>query len=105
MQKNEDVEHQGVRMYCTKNQFPPLSFCGTQNKPHGAHRLGKNYHICFDTKLRHGTFEIRCIPYGFTKFKSILDKTWSPGVPPHQQPGYKPVTYCTYSTVSGSFNN
>ena len=49
MKKNEDVDHQYGKMYCTTNQFPLLSFCGPNNKPHGAHRLGKYYHMRFDT--------------------------------------------------------
>ena len=36
-EKTEDV-----KKYCTKNQFPPLSFRGIHNKPHVAHGLGKN---------------------------------------------------------------
>ena len=58
MQKHEDIEHQDDQMHTT-NQFPLFSFCGSHNKPHGAHGLGKHYHISFDPKLGHGTYAIR----------------------------------------------
>ena len=47
--------------------------------------------MCFDPKLGHGTYEISCIPCEFTKYTSIIDKPWYPGVSPHQQPCYQPV--------------
>ena len=96
MKKTEYVEHQDVKIYCTKNQFPPLLFYSPHNKPHGASRLGKHYHMHFDTKLVYGTCEIIFNMCTCTQCTSIPDKPWSPGVPTHQQPLYKPVTYFTY---------
>ena len=67
VQKYEDVDHQNVSMYCTANQFLPLSFCVLHNKPHGGHELGKNYIMCFDTKLGHSTCKISHIPCACTQ--------------------------------------
>ena len=62
VQKNEDIEHKYVRMYCSTTQFPEFTFCGPHNKPYGVHRLSKHYNIRFDTKIVHGTCSTRCIP-------------------------------------------
>ena len=35
----------------------------------------------------------------------MLNKTWIPDLSRHQQLHYKPVKYCTYWPVLGSFNN
>ena len=61
--------------------------------------------MCFDPKLGHGTYEISCIPCEFTKYTSIIDKPWYPGVSTHQQPLYQPVTDLTDWPVLGSFKN
>ena len=53
---NEDVEHQDVKMYCSKNQFPELEFIGPHNKTHGVSGLGKHYHMRFDSVLGHITY-------------------------------------------------
>ena len=50
-QDNADVSHQYVRMYCNTNQFPTLSFCGQNSKPHDARGLSKHHHIRFYPKL------------------------------------------------------
>ena len=50
VQHNKDVDHQDVKIYCSKNQFPGLKFLGPHKKPYGVHGLGKHYHMCFDTK-------------------------------------------------------
>ena len=34
IQDNAAVARKDVRMYCNKNQFPELPFCGTHSKPH-----------------------------------------------------------------------
>ena len=82
-------------MYCDKNQFPELTFCGPYNKPHGVRGLSKNYHIFFGNKLVHSTCEICYITYASTQFKSTIDQPWTPGIPQQQQPCYQPVKYCT----------
>ena len=51
VQENASVELKDVKMYCNKNQFPELPFCGPHSKPHGARGLGKHYHLRFDPKL------------------------------------------------------
>ena len=61
VQDNASVELKDVKMYCNKNQFPELPFCGTYSKPHGAIGLGKHYHLCFDPKLGMGKCTISCI--------------------------------------------
>ena len=68
-EKNEDVDQQDVKIYCTKNQFPGFPFCGPHNKPHGVRGLPKNYHMRFDPKLVHGTCAICCIPCACIQYK------------------------------------
>ena len=74
MQHFKDVKHQDVQIYFTKNQFPELEFLGPHNKTHGVHGLGTHYHMRFDTKLGHGTYEIFRIPSDCTSFTSIIDQ-------------------------------
>ena len=62
VQDNTSVELKDVKMYCNKNQFPVLPFCGPHSKPHGARGLGKHYHLRFDPKLGMGKCAILCIP-------------------------------------------
>ena len=57
VQDNADVELKDVKMYCNKNKFPTLPFCGPHSKPHGARGLGKHYHLRFDPKLGMGKCE------------------------------------------------
>ena len=59
----------------------------------------------FDTKLGHGTCEIRQITRGCTQCTSMFDKPWYTGVPPHQQQRYQSIIDFTHSPVLGSFNN
>ena len=54
VQDNVDVAHKYVRMYCNKNQFSALPFCGPNSKPHGTRGLSKHYHLHFDPKLGNG---------------------------------------------------
>ena len=84
MQKTTDVEHQDVQMYCTTNQFPTLSFCGSHKKTHGERILGKHYNMRFFTKIRHGTCVIRCIPCACTQCTPMIYETCYTGVPLHQ---------------------
>ena len=92
-------------MYCNTNQFPELSFCVLNSKPHGARGLSKNYYFRFDPKLGNGICAIFRIPCSCVECKSMLDKPWIYGIPPDEQERYKPITKCTYWTVLGSFNN
>ena len=62
-----------------------MEFFVPYNKPHGARRLGKNYHMRFDIKLGHVTCAIRRIICVCTELTSMLDKPWTPGLPPQQQ--------------------
>ena len=73
-QDNADVEHQDVKMYCNKNQFPSFSFCGPYSKPHGVRGLSKHYHLRFDLKLGMVICAIRHIPCACVAFTSMLDK-------------------------------
>ena len=75
--------------------FLKFPFCGPHIKPHVARGLGKHPHVHFDTKLVHGTCEIRYIPCACMRSTYTLDKPCTPYVPPHQQPYYKPVKYFT----------
>ena len=81
MQLNKDVDNQDMKMYCATNQFPEFQFLGPQNKPHGVYGLGKHYHVCFYTKLGHGTCEIRRITCSSILCTSVLDQLWIPGMP------------------------
>ena len=81
VQHNKDVELQDVNMYCAKNQFPKFSCCGPHNKPNDVRGLGKNYPMCFYTKIGHGRCVIFRITCAYTKCTSILDQTWIPSVP------------------------
>ena len=93
LQNNKYIEHQYVKIYCTKNQFLQFLFCVPHNKPHGVHRLSNHYHMCFYPKLGHGTCTIRQIPCAYTQCTSTLYKPWTPGVSPRFQQCYQPVKY------------
>ena len=105
VQDNADVSQQYVRIYCNKNQFPALPFCGPHSKPHGARGMSKHYHLCFDTKLGNGFCAIRLITCACVAFTSMLDKPWIYGIPSDKKERYKPVTKCTYWPVLGPFKN
>ena len=105
VQYNADVEHQDVRMYCNKNQFSAVSFCGPNSKPHGARELSKHYHFRFDPKLGNCICAILRIPCPCVACTSMLYKPWIYGIPLDEQECYKPVTKCTYWPVLGSFND
>ena len=105
VQKDEDVAHKYVKMFCNTNQFSVLPFCGPHMKPHGVCRLNNHYHMCLDTKLCHRTCAIYLIPCTCTQCTHVLDKPYTPGVPPHQQPRYQPIRYFTNWPVLGSYNN
>ena len=105
VQDNASVELKDVKMYCNKNQFPALPFCGPHYKPHGTRGLGKHYHLRFDPKLSIGKCAILRIPCACVACASNLDKAWISGIPSDKQDCYKPVTKCTYLTLLGAFNN
>ena len=63
VQDNAYVGLKDVKMYCNKNQFPALPFCGPHSKPHGERGLDKHYHLRFDQKLGMGICATRRIPY------------------------------------------
>ena len=105
VQDNADVEHTDVKMYCNKNQFPSLSFCGPHSKLHGKRGLSKHYHLSFDQKLGNGINSIHRIPCMCVACTSMLDKHLIYGIPPDKQERYKPVTKCNYWPVLGSFSN
>ena len=92
-------------MYCNKNQFPALLFCGPHYKPRGARGLSKHYHLRFDPKLGKGVCSIHHIPCACVACISMLDKPWISGIIPDEQERYKPVTKCTYWPVLCSFKN
>ena len=96
VQDDSDVAHQDVIMYCNKNKFPALPFCGPHSKPHGARALSKHYHLRFDPKLGNGVCSIRLIPCACVACTSMLDKPWISGIPSYEQQCYNPVTKCTY---------
>ena len=105
VQDNSDVELKSVKMYCNTNQFPELSFCGLNSKPHGAMGLSKHYYLLFDPKLAMGECAISRIPCACVACTSMLDKPWISGIYLDKQERYTPVTKCTYWSVLGSFNN
>ena len=62
VQDNYDVAYKYVNIYCDTNQFPTLSFGGSNPKPHGARGLGNHYHLRFDPNIGHGICVIIHIP-------------------------------------------
>ena len=63
-------------MNCDTNQFPALTFCGSNPKPHGERGLSKHYYLRFYTKLGHRICAIRCIPcacvvYGIPEIQGL----------------------------------
>ena len=85
------------------NSISCIAIFGPHIKPHGVCVLSKHYCMFLDTKLIHSTCGICWIPCEFMRCISMLDKNWTPGVSPHQQPCYKPVKDCTYSPILGSY--
>ena len=61
--------------------------------------------MSFYTKLGHGTCAMHCIPCACLKCTPEIDQLWTQGVPPHQQPRYRPVKYFLYWPVLGYLNN
>ena len=96
VQDNADVVHKYVKMYCDTNQFPKLTFCGSNPKPHIARGLIKHYHLRFDPKLGHGICRIFRIPYACVSYTSMIEKPWISGIQSTKQARYQPVTKCTY---------
>ena len=80
IQDNADVVRQDVIMYCNKNKWPALPFCGTHSKPHGARGFIKHYHFRFDPKLGNGVCGICLIPYAFVACTSMIDNPWLSGM-------------------------
>ena len=74
VQNSKYVDHQYLKMYCEKKQFPGLKFLGQHNKPHGVCGLCKHCHICFDPKLGHGICAILLIPCYCPPFTSMHDQ-------------------------------
>ena len=72
VQDNAAVELKDVKIYCNKNQFPELPFCGSHSKPHGARGLSKHYYLRFDPKLGMGVCAIRRIPCACVACTSML---------------------------------
>ena len=62
VQDNTAVAHQDARLYCNRNQFPALPFCGPHSKLHGTRGLSKQYHLSFDPKIGHSICVICHIP-------------------------------------------
>ena len=80
VQDNASVELKDVKMYCNKNQFPALPFCGPHSKPHGARGIGKHYHLRFDPKLGMGECAICRIPYIHSLSSIDVQATHSHGI-------------------------
>ena len=94
-----------MKIYCNKNEFPTLPFCGPHSKPHGARGPSKHHHLRFDPKIGMGVCEIFCIPCACVACTPMLEKPWISGISPDKQERHKPVTKCTYWPVLGAFNN
>ena len=92
-------------MYCDTNQFPKLTFCGSNPKPHIARGLSKHYHLRFDPKLGHGICEIFRILCACIACTPILEKPRISGIQSTKQARYQPVTNCTYCPVLGTYKN
>ena len=85
VQDNADVEHKYVKMYCNRNQFQELSFCGPYSKPHGARGLSNNYNFLFDPKLGMGLCKILRITCACVACTLMLYKPWISGIPSYEQ--------------------
>ena len=105
VQDNADVAHKDVKMYCDRNQFPALPFCGSHPKPHGERGLGKHYHIRFDPNIGHGIFAIRHIPCSCVACTSMIDQPCISGVQSTTQARYQPVINFNYWPVLVPYNN
>ena len=105
VQDNASVELIDVKIYCNKNQFPSLPFCGPHSKPNGARGLSKHYPLYFYPKLGMGVCAIRRVPCACVACTSMLDKPWISGISSDKQERYKPVTKCNHWPVLGAFNN
>ena len=68
-------------MYCNKNQFPALPFCGPHPKPCGARGFSKHYPLSFDPKIGHGICAILRIQFAYVACTSMLDQPWIYGKP------------------------
>ena len=96
MDKNGNIMFRMVLMFyanmltCFFNtiHFTLFTTYGPHTKPHGVRELSNKYHMWFDRKLGHGTFEICQIPCACVGFMSMLDKPWVNSYPPQQQPHY-----------------
>ena len=95
MHENSDVAQKHVKIFCDRNQFPILMFCGPHKNPHGVTWLGKHYHIRFYPKLGHSLCSILWISCTCAECTSMLDKHWVPSLLPQQKPRYQPVHECT----------
>ena len=105
VQDNDAVSHKYVKTYCNTNKFPALTFCGPHSKPHCAGGLSKYYHLLSDPKLGNGACAILRISCSCATCKSMMEKPCISGIPSDKEYHYKPVIYCNYCTVLGSFNN
>ena len=105
VQDNADVAHQDVIMYCNKNKYPKLTFCGSYSKPRSIRGLKKNNHFRFGPKLGNGICAISRITCACVACTSMLDQPWISGIHSKKQARYQPVTYCTYWPVLGSYNS
>ena len=77
---NANLEHKYMKMYCNKNQFPELSFCGLHSNSHGARGLSKHYNLRFYLKLGIDICAIIRIPCSCVACTSMLDKPRISGI-------------------------
>ena len=99
IQDNDDVTRNDVIMYCNRNQFPELPFCGPHYKPHETRGLGKHYHLCFDPKVCNGVCTIRRIPYACVACTTMIDKPWISGILSDEKERYKPINNFTILAI------
>ena len=79
VQDNSTVELKEVNIYCNKNKFPELPFCGPNSKPHGARGLSKHYNLSFDPIFLE-ICAIHRIPCACVSCTSMLEKPWISGI-------------------------
>ena len=104
MKHNKYVKHKDVKMYCWTNQLTELKFLGPKNKPHGVCGLCNHYHLCFYTKLGHGTYAIRHITCACTLWTYSINQPCFTALPAHQHTSYQLVQDYTHWPMLGSFN-
>ena len=72
VERNYDVNHTGIKMWCNKKLIPSLNFVDGKSYPYGSKGIIRHYHYWLDPKLDPGIVLIRIIPCSFHAFATVL---------------------------------